>query len=126
MSLNHVFLQSLNSNTTNRQFSSKFTGFKKTAAVGMTFGLAARVRKIPARAWYRDWKICGTGVTLPGGYKSESIDVQVTDSSVGRGAINGYRRYRPYAQRVVTPIGAVLKVAPGDTVCVRLNLAVTP
>ena len=57
---------------------------------------------------------------------SESIDVQVTDSFVGRGAINGYRRYRPYAQRVVPPIGAILKAATGDTVCVRLNLAVTP
>ena len=29
-------------------------------------------------------------------------------------------------QRVVTPIGAILKAATGDTICVRLNLAVTP
>ena len=29
-------------------------------------------------------------------------------------------------QGVVTPIGAILKAATGDTICVRLNLAVTP
>ena len=28
-------------------------------------------------------------------------------------------------QGVVTPIGAILKAATGDTICVRLNLAVT-
>ena len=29
-------------------------------------------------------------------------------------------------QGVVTPIGAILKAATGDTICDRLNLAVTP
>ena len=29
-------------------------------------------------------------------------------------------------QGVVTPIGAILKAATGDTICVHLNLAVTP
>ena len=33
-------------------------------------------------------------MTLPGGYKSESSDIQATDSAIGRGALNGYRGYR--------------------------------
>ena len=35
-------------------------------------------------------------------------------------------RNRRHVQGVVTPIGAILKAVTGDTICVRLNLAVTP
>ena len=41
---------------------------------------------------------------------SESIDVQVTDSSIGRAALNGYRRYQERVRNHFPLFGEVLLI----------------
>ena len=54
------------------------------------------------------------------------IGLGTTLSAQGKRTMRAAGTVSSRSQGVVTPIGTILKAATGDTICDRLNLAVTP